>query len=825
MSTTDHPPVLPGQSSPFTALAALAQRAASACDLATATSSGRPRAWLDDLLDHVVAVLASEMGATHVGVFEAFAEDGYLRSRAGVLNGSAVPRAVAGALRLPTGRDSLPGYTLAVGSTVVAADLLADPRFMALAPAFGVGARSALCVPIGPSVEPWGVLGIYRDQPHQWTEPEVTFAEGVSGIVGLAVRATATALAASQADALAQMTAEVAGFGRWRWNLATGEIHLDGAAAQLMGVTPGPGSTGDLRPVDIEQFATAVHPEDQARLLSALAADPAAPGGPAGSADSSGSAGSSGSADSTGSAGSTGSAESAGGAGQAGWRRESFRVVRDASPDRWVEVVAMIDTSDNHWASAVDESTEHANRGWSSGVMHGVVLDLTRDLRGREARLAAERTARHRAESTGARLATISEASALFGQFLDPAAVLNALAEFCVPSLGDLCRIDLPDRRGRLVAKVVRGGSAHQRRALEESAPDRWTTATGEARPTSARPSSARPTSDRPRSDRPRSDRPTSARADTIGVDALADATAMVVPLTVRGRVAASLTLVVTGSRPLGVEQRALVEELAGRAALALDNSHQFQARNRLLSTLQHTLVPPTLPRPGPMVWAARYRAADPHVEVGGDFYDLIELDDGTWGAVVGDVCGRGNKAAALTGLVRHTVRSAALADPRPTSVLSHTNRVVINQLDDFRFCTATYLHARPTPTGVAVAVASAGHPRSVLVRRHGAADLLSTGGVPLGVVATPDLSELEVVLRPGDALVIYTDGVTEARGRADMFGDDRLLAVLASAAGTAADSIAGALEQAVMAHHPESSDDMAILVLQAAGEGERLSD
>lgn len=106
----------------------------------------------------------------------------------------------------------------------------------------------------------------------------MTFAEGVSGIVGLAVRATATALAASQADALAQMTAEVAGFGRWRWNLATGEIHLDGAAAQLMGVTPGPGSTGDLRPVDIEQFATAVHPEDQARLLSALAADPAAPG-------------------------------------------------------------------------------------------------------------------------------------------------------------------------------------------------------------------------------------------------------------------------------------------------------------------------------------------------------------------------------------------------------------------------------------------------------------------------------------------------------------------------------------------------------------------
>jgi sigma-B regulation protein RsbU (phosphoserine phosphatase) len=235
-----------------------------------------------------------------------------------------------------------------------------------------------------------------------------------------------------------------------------------------------------------------------------------------------------------------------------------------------------------------------------------------------------------------------------------------------------------------------------------------------------------------------------------------------------------------------------------------------------MVDSLQSVLVPRALPDTEGLGFAARYRVGDRRNDVGGDFYDAFEIGDDEWGVMVGDVCGKGPDAAALTGLVRHSIRAAVVRDSRPIQVLSQTNDAVVGQIDDFRFCTATYMSVRRTTEGASVVVSSAGHPRPVVVRADGRTEMLDCSGVLLGVVRSPSLVEARLDLFPGDAVVLYTDGVTEARGEGGLFGDERLVAVLAGAAGGTADEIASALDDAVRAHHRGGEDDLAIVVVQA---------
>jgi sigma-B regulation protein RsbU (phosphoserine phosphatase) len=237
-----------------------------------------------------------------------------------------------------------------------------------------------------------------------------------------------------------------------------------------------------------------------------------------------------------------------------------------------------------------------------------------------------------------------------------------------------------------------------------------------------------------------------------------------------------------------------------------------------MVESLQSVLVPRALPDADGVGFAARYHAAGPSQGVGGDFYDVFEIADHRWGVLVGDVCGRGPDAAALTGLVRHSIRAAAVRDPRPLQVLAQTNDAVIDQIDDFRFCTATYAMVERASGGVVARLASAGHPRPVVLRAGQPPELVACSGVLLGVVRRPELVEIDVHLAPGDALVLYTDGVTEARGVDGLFGEERLVEVLGAATGGSAEEIASALEAAVGAHRRSGTDDLAILVVQATG-------
>jgi sigma-B regulation protein RsbU (phosphoserine phosphatase) len=214
---------------------------------------------------------------------------------------------------------------------------------------------------------------------------------------------------------------------------------------------------------------------------------------------------------------------------------------------------------------------------------------------------------------------------------------------------------------------------------------------------------------------------------------------------------------------------------------------------------------------------AARYRVAEADIEIGGDFYDVIEVGDACWGVVVGDVCGRGPEAAALTGLMRHSVRTSVVRESLPSRVLAQTNDAVLDQIDDARFCTAAYLRLEPGPVGAPVRVlaSSAGHPRPVVLRADGSAELVDCAGLLLGVVPSPALVDVELTLGAGDSIVLYTDGVTEARRGKELFGEQRLLDELRSLAGLDADGIAAGLDEVVRAFQDGANDDVAIVVVQ----------
>ncbi|GJF31116.1 hypothetical protein KNE206_38160 [Kitasatospora sp. NE20-6] len=244
-----------------------------------------------------------------------------------------------------------------------------------------------------------------------------------------------------------------------------------------------------------------------------------------------------------------------------------------------------------------------------------------------------------------------------------------------------------------------------------------------------------------------------------------------------------------------------------------------------LTTTLQRTLLPPALPAVAGLQVAARYHVASAD-EVGGDFYDLFPLADGRWAFFLGDVCGKGALAAAVTSLVRYTLRAAAVHDSDPAAVLGSLNTLMQNTYHglDARFCTVVYGLLTPDPHraathrggGFTLTLASGGHPPALLLRADGTATYETTpGGQLIGVVPDVHIATTTFRLGPGDTLLLYTDGLTEAH-TADgaRYSDDALLEHAAHLAPTTAPALLDSLTELLSGFGAGVDDDTALVAL-----------
>ncbi|UFQ14195.1 MULTISPECIES: PP2C family protein-serine/threonine phosphatase [Streptomyces] len=273
-------------------------------------------------------------------------------------------------------------------------------------------------------------------------------------------------------------------------------------------------------------------------------------------------------------------------------------------------------------------------------------------------------------------------------------------------------------------------------------------------------------------------------------------------------------------------DRRAYEEELLRRRRAAEEARRQAEAdRARLqeaLAVLQQSLLPAALPPVPGVETAVRYHTASPD-RLGGDFYDVFALDGKRFGFFLGDVCGKGPQAAAVTSLTRYTLRAAALHDPDPVSALTTLNTVLHDRYTgsgDPRYCTTIFGSLDPDPvTGhVTVHLASGGHPSALTLRADGTAAFLPTpGGLLVGILPEAEFATATTVLAPGDTLLLYTDGLTEARtgeGRGTVFGEEALLAFATEHAGKSPQDLIDALTGLLDDFGDGLDDDTALLAM-----------
>jgi serine phosphatase RsbU (regulator of sigma subunit) len=311
---------------------------------------------------------------------------------------------------------------------------------------------------------------------------------------------------------------------------------------------------------------------------------------------------------------------------------------------------------------------------------------------------------------------------------------------------------------------------------------------------------------------------------DSVGAHAV-----VIFPLYARGRLIGALAFGNGPGRDMRHDEFELAHAVALRAAVLVDNSRLFAERSEVARALQDSLLPGVLPEVPGLELGARYRPAGHGLDVGGDFYDAFQADANWWVFAVGDVCGHGVEAASLTGLARHTIRSAAMGGVMPSAVLGHLNRMLLQHTAEEaaryegdvpmtpRFCTVLVGAVQPTTVGVDIIVCSAGHPLPLVRRTTDAVMPVGVPGTLLGVTDDVNLTDTVVHLEPGESLVCYTDGLTDRRGERRTFGEEGVVSAILHGRNQAATAMAERIEaDAVGFVDTEPIDDMAVLVLKA---------
>ncbi|MDQ6836334.1 MAG: SpoIIE family protein phosphatase [Actinomycetota bacterium] len=404
----------------------------------------------------------------------------------------------------------------------------------------------------------------------------------------------------------------------------------------------------------------------------------------------------------------------------------------------------------------------------------------------------------------------LSESGRIFASSLDPEQTLRNVAEVAVPDLADWCIVDLLDPQGR----PHHVASAHrdpERRTLVEALrqADRdeldgdsivgQVISTGDARLLADG---------------------TDERLGALGHSAhgrqgpeLAIRSAIVAPMRIRARTIGVMTFGTSESRrELRDEDLDVAVQLAGRAAVALENSRLQATLTGISDTLQQSLLPRALPKIPGWEIAALYRPAgrDQRIEVGGDFYEVIPTDSAAL-ALIGDVTGHGVTAAALTASMRAGARFASRLEPHPAAILERLDEE-LRQRTGTTLCTA--LCARLAEGEMVLS--SAGHPPALLADQAGQVSEVNSSGPLLGAFADARWREESVSVSPGELVLLYTDGVTETMGIAERFGALRLKRLLSELAGAPPQRLLDALDAALSDFRDgEPADDVAALALR----------
>jgi serine phosphatase RsbU (regulator of sigma subunit)/anti-sigma regulatory factor (Ser/Thr protein kinase) len=292
------------------------------------------------------------------------------------------------------------------------------------------------------------------------------------------------------------------------------------------------------------------------------------------------------------------------------------------------------------------------------------------------------------------------------------------------------------------------------------------------------------------------------------------------IPLSARGRRIGLMTLGRPHGEPLAGEALLVAESVARRAAVAIDNARAHGDLRAVGQTLQRSLLPSSMPVVPYLDVGVVYEAAGESSTVGGDFYDLFSIGANRWCFVVGDVCGTGAEAAAVTGLARHTIRALALAGFPVAAILERLNSAILEEGERSRFLTLVCGTLEPEPgRRVRMSMVSAGHPLPFVVHSSGAVHQIGRPQSLLGVLAHVQYTAEDQLLERGDMLVTVTDGVLERREGDRMLGETGLMAELTHTASMPAQAVAERIRRLVVdyAHTPQS-DDMAVLVLRGFG-------
>lgn len=458
-----------------------------------------------------------------------------------------------------------------------------------------------------------------------------------------------------------------------------------------------------------------------------------------------------------------------------------------------------IATGEERWLTVKASSVPDVKTGRPALVVN-VIEDVTEERRAREA------------------AAFLSEASRLLASSPDFEGALQAVAQAAVPQIADWCAIDLAEADGTITPVALAHAEPHKEPVameLRERYPPDPEAASGVPHVQRTGASQLYTHVDPALLEQSAAD-----ERHLELMRALEMTSVLIVPMTSGERTLGTISFVTTGGRRrLSEGDRELAEELGRRAGVAVENARVHRERSLIATTLQRSLLPPRLPVVPGLNMAARFRAAGEANQVGGDFYDLFPVRDG-WLVVIGDVTGKGPGAAAITSLARYTIRTAAMYEPDPAGVIRRLNEVLLADGEQPQMCTAVCMLV--TPGGVhdpvAVELVCAGHPPPYLLRPPGYLEELCRPGPLLGAFANATWEPARIELQRGDGIVLYTDGVTDARGASDRFGHTRLEEVLRDAAGGEADEIAQALDQSLLEFQAgPQRDDVAVLVLRAS--------